>query len=70
MSMQARRCPTAGDRFTRIVPPSQAELFNADTTGQVVHVGMAVVRGKGSLKTPVSQVSSMSASPYPLSMLC
>ena len=34
----------AGDRFTRLLPPSQARSFEADTTGQVVHIGMQAQR--------------------------
>ena len=30
----------AGDPFTRILMPSQSQVFQADTTGQLVHIGM------------------------------
>lgn len=34
----------AGDQYTRLLPPSQARSFEADTTGQVVHVGLQAQR--------------------------
>ena len=37
---------TAGDRYTRLLPPSQARVFEADTTGQVVHVGLQAQRAE------------------------
>ncbi|CAL8472009.1 g11551 [Coccomyxa elongata] len=37
---------TMGDRYTRLLPPSQARSFEADTTGQVVHVGMQAQRAE------------------------
>ena len=30
----------AGDPFTRLLAPSQSRIFQADTTGQVIHIGM------------------------------
>ena len=30
----------AGDPFTRLLAPSQSRVFQADTTGQVIHIGM------------------------------
>ncbi len=30
----------AGDPFTRLLAPSQGQSFQADTTGQLVHIGM------------------------------
>ena len=34
----------AGDPFTRILAPSQSQVFQADTTGQLVHIGMQAQR--------------------------
>ncbi|CAK0783285.1 hypothetical protein CVIRNUC_006484 [Coccomyxa viridis] len=31
---------TLGDPFTRLLAPSQSRIFQADTTGQVIHIGM------------------------------
>ena len=35
---EATNC--AGDPFTRLLAPSQSRVFQADTTGQVIHIGM------------------------------
>ena len=34
----------AGDPFTRILAPNQSQVFQADTTGQLVHIGMQAQR--------------------------
>ncbi|KAK9905975.1 hypothetical protein WJX75_009955 [Coccomyxa subellipsoidea] len=41
-----RMLATLGDRYTRLLPPSQARVFEADTTGQVVHVGLQAQRAE------------------------
>ena len=36
----------AGDPFTRILAPSQSQVFQADTTGQLVHIGLQAQRAE------------------------
>ena len=44
LTVLSRRIPEgrdrAGDPFTRLLAPSQSRVFQADTTGQVIHIGM------------------------------